>query len=124
MAYDVYTRRGFKRTGTVEQSVGLATKSRLLCNITSQIVLVLSSWVYKEMTIPIAMIISKLDNMEKVSNMYGIEQVIQKEKEKEGGVKTDHTIGIHTHMPKDTHTNERMIRVTCRTCEKEICYRQ
>lgn len=29
--------------------------------------------------------------------MYGIEQVIQKEKEKEGGIKTDHTIGqIHT----------------------------
>lgn len=66
MAYDVYRRRGFKRTGTVEQSVGLATKSRLLCNITSPIVLVLSSWVYKEMTIPITMIISKLDNMEKV----------------------------------------------------------
>lgn len=42
--------------------------------------------------------------------MYGIEQVIQKEKEKEGGIKTDHTIGIHTHMPKDTHTDEWMIR--------------
>lgn len=56
--------------------------------------------------------------------MYGIEQVIQKEKEKEGGVKTDHMIGLHTHMPKDTHTNERMIRETYITCEKEICYRR
>lgn len=52
--------------------------------------------------------------------MYGIEQVIQKDKEKEGGVKTDHTIGIHTHMPKDTHTNEGRIRETCRTCERRF----